>query len=151
MTKSKRIFISFAVEDKIARDNLVNQAKQQESAQFDFTDMSGKDPADAKWKAICREEIKSCDGVIAFISRNTPESRCACWEIKCAREEGIPIMGFWVHKGEPFGKPIELGSTPVVNWNWDTVSRFIHSLPWRSDDRPAVPTLEAEKDEIRLR
>jgi hypothetical protein len=42
MARNKRIFISFGVEDKFARDNLVYQAKRQHNAPFDFTDMSVK-------------------------------------------------------------------------------------------------------------
>lgn len=128
MANMKHVFVSFAGEDKFARDTLVNQAKQEGSNLFDFTDMSVKDPLDAKWRTMCRERIKGCDGAIVFISRYTPEAQDVCWEIRCAREEGISIRGFWVHKDEPCGKPIELGGTPVVNWNWDTVSSFIHSL-----------------------
>ena len=37
----KRIFVSFAIEDKFARDNLVHQAKQKRTP-FEFTDMSVK-------------------------------------------------------------------------------------------------------------
>lgn len=128
MANNKRIFVSFAAQDKFVRDNLVNQAKEQGNPRFDFADISVKDPLDAKWRAMCRTEIKGCAGVIAFISKNTPDAQDECWEIKCAREEGIPIRAFWVHRDEPCGKPIELGSTPVVNWNWETISNFIYSL-----------------------
>jgi Thoeris protein ThsB, TIR-like domain len=128
VAKNKRIFISFAVEDKFARDNLVYQAKNQKNAPFDFTDMSVKEPWDSQWKTNCRSKIKGCDGLIAFISRNTPKAEGACWEIKCAKDEGVPIKGFWVHKDDPYCKPSELGSTPVVYWTWDNIKNFIDSL-----------------------
>ncbi len=128
MAKSKRIFIAFAAEDKFARDNLVFQAKQQHNVPFDFTDMSVKEPWDSSWKTNCRTKIKGCDGVIAFISRNTPKADGACWEIKCAKDESVPIKGFWVYKDDPCCKPTELGSTPVVYWTWDNISNFIDSL-----------------------
>ena len=128
MARNKRVFIAFAIEDKFARDNLVYQAKHQENAPFDFTDMSVKQPWDAQWKTNCRAKIRGCDGVIAFISRNTPGAEGACWEIKCAKEEGIPIRGFWVHRDDPCCKPSELGSTSVVYWTWDYIKNFIDSL-----------------------
>jgi len=81
MAKNKRIFIAFEIEDKFARDNLVYQANRQHSAPFDFTDMSVKQTWDPKWKTNCRSHLQGCDGVIVFISR----------EIRCAKEEGIPI------------------------------------------------------------
>jgi hypothetical protein len=128
MARNKRIFIAFAIEDKFARDNLVFQAKYQRNVPFDFTDMSVKEPWDSSWKTNSRRKIAGCDGVIAFISRNTPKAEGACWEIKCAREEGIPVKGFWVHADDPRGRPAELGSTPVVYWTWENISNFIESL-----------------------
>ena len=124
----KKVFISFAVEDKFARDNLVYQAQHQENVPFQFIDMSLKEPFDSSWKTRCRERIQGCDGVVAFISRNTPRAEGACWEIKCAIEEGVPIKGFWVHKDDPCCKPTELGSKPVVYWTWDNITNFIDSL-----------------------
>ena len=128
MAQNKRIFIAFAVEDKFARDNLVFQAKYQREAPFDFVDMSVKEPWDSAWKTNCRTKIRGCDGVIAFISRNTPEADGACWEIKCAKEEGIPLRAVWVHSDDHCCKPKELGSTSVVNWTWDNIATFIDSL-----------------------
>lgn len=125
---NKRIFIAFAVEDEFARDNLVYQAKQQYNVPFDFMDMSVKEPWDQNWKTKCRTKIRGCDGVIAFISRNTPKADGACWEIKCAKEEDIPIKGFWVYHNDPCCKPAELLSTAVVYWTWDNISNFIDSL-----------------------
>ncbi len=123
----KRVFISFAIEDKFARDNLVFQAKQ-ERTPFEFVDMSVKEPWSSSWKTNCRTRIKGCDGVVAFISKNTPKAEGARWEIKCAIEEGIPIKGFWVHANDRTGKPSELGSTSVVYWTWENIKNFINSL-----------------------
>jgi len=128
MATAKRVFIAFAVEDKFARDNLVYQAQQQESAPFSFQDFSVKEPWDSQWKTNCRTKIKGCDGVIAFISANTPKAEGACWEIKCAKEEGLPLLALWVYKDDKRGKPTELGSTPVKEWTWPNVKAFIESL-----------------------
>jgi len=128
MANKKRIFIAFAVEDKFARDNLVFQAKYQRHAPFDFIDMSVKDPWDYAWKTNCRTKICGCDGVIAFISRHTPKAEGACWEIKCAKEEGVPIKGFWVHKDTPCCRPLALGSTPILYWTWENITNFIDSV-----------------------
>jgi hypothetical protein len=39
----KKVFISFAIEDRFARNNLVHQAKQ-EHTPFELTDMSVRTP-----------------------------------------------------------------------------------------------------------
>jgi len=55
----KRIFISFAIEDKKYRDFLVAQARNEQTP-FDFVDMSVKKPWDPKvWRQKCRTKIKS--------------------------------------------------------------------------------------------
>jgi hypothetical protein len=110
-----------------ARDNLVYHATQKH-VPFEFVDMPVKEPWSSSWTDNCRTKIKGCQGVIAFISRNTPQSEGACWEIKCAIEENLPIKGFWVHANDPCCKPIELGSKPVVYWTWDNVKSFIDML-----------------------
>jgi hypothetical protein len=94
MPKSNRIFISFAIEDEWARIRMGGQAKNERSS-FDFTDMSAKKPWDELWKTQCRSRIKGCDGVIAMISNNTNKAAGQLWEIKTAKEEGIPVLGIY--------------------------------------------------------
>jgi hypothetical protein len=125
---SKRIFISFAVpEDNYARDFLVGQAKNNNSP-FEFIDMSVKEPWDSSWKTRCRERIKGCDGVIVLLSKYTSKADGANWEIKCAKEEGIRIIGVLINKDENAPLPAELSWNEVINWTWDGIARFISSL-----------------------
>ncbi len=147
MSDILRIFISFAPQDMFARNEVLAEARQRGSPRCDFREMTSNDPRNTTWRAECRNEIRSSDGVIAFISRHTPEAGDACWAISCAREEGIPIRGFWVHHNDPRGKPIELGDTPVVYWDWDNISGFIHSLELRP--RSQVGPLSPEVDAFR--
>ena len=80
----KRIFISFAMEDRNLRDFLVGQSKNDNSP-FEFVDMSVKEPWDSEWKTKCITKIKGCDGVIAIVTRNTKNASGQLWEIKCAK------------------------------------------------------------------
>lgn len=92
-TDKKKLFISFAIEDEKYRDFFVAQAKN-ERTPFTFVDMSVKQPWDERiWKQKCRKKIQSCDGMIVLLSKNTWHSSGARWEIKCAREERIPVLG----------------------------------------------------------
>lgn len=124
----KRIFISFAIEDKFARDNLVFQAKQQDQTPFDFVDMSVKEPWDSKWKTNCREKIKGCDGLIAFVSDNILNADGARWEINCAYEEDIPVLPLYVHDSGAKRVPSELTGKRIFSWTWKAVKDFIDSL-----------------------
>jgi len=123
----KRIFISFAVEDVRSRDFLVQHARDKRSS-FEFVDMSVKEPWDNAWKTKCRTRIKGCDGVIALISKKTWNADGAKWEMKCASEEGIPMIGVHIYKDEKGAIPSELNGYRVIEWTWDGIATFIDSL-----------------------
>ena len=123
----KKNFISFAIEDKFARDNLAFQAKQKHTP-FEFVDMSVKLPWDSSWKTNCRTRIKGCDGVIAFISDNTFAADGARWEIKCAYEEQVPVLPLYIHDHGAKRIPHELAGKKIYHWTWDNVVGFINKL-----------------------
>jgi hypothetical protein len=124
----KRLFISFAIEDIEFRDHLVAQARKNNSP-FDFIDMSVKKKwKESEWKKRCRTKIKRCDGVIALLSKNTHKAIGARWEIKCAKEEKIKIIGMHIKKNNKGAIPIELKGKRVIEWNWDNLEIFIKQL-----------------------
>lgn len=124
----KRVFISFAMEDRKFRDLMVGQ-KRNEHTPFDFIDMSVKEPWDFAWKSNCRTKIKGCHGVIALVSANTLNAEGARWEIKCAKEEGIPVLGIFVTDAARWAQlPSEFSGVRVEPWSWPTIARFIDGL-----------------------
>lgn len=128
MTTNSRIFVSFAIEDAWARDFLKGQAKNNASP-FDFVDMSAKEAWDSQWKMNCRMRIKGCDGVIAFVSKNTARASGALWEVACAKEENIPVRGIYVHSdNKPATLPVEFTGVRVVEWTWDNIKKFLDTL-----------------------
>ena len=128
MATNNRIFVSFAIEDDFYRKGLVNQAKD-ERTPFEFKDMSVKEPWDESWKTRCRTKIKGCDGVIALIGPNTEKATGARWEMKCAAEEKVPMIGVHIHKDwTKRYTPPELNGYQVIDWSWDGIARFINGL-----------------------
>lgn len=124
----KKIFISFAIEDETYRDYLVQQAKNERSP-FSFVDMSVKKPwSEDEWKKRCRTKIKRCDGMIVMLSKNTFHSSGVRWEIKCAKEEGIPLIGMHIKKNNKGAIPPELKGIPVIDWTWDNLSRSLNKI-----------------------
>jgi len=123
----KRVFISFAIEDRFARDNLVHQSERQR-APFSFVDMSVKRPWDSSWKTQCRQRIADCDGVVAFVSNNTYDADGARWEIKCAYEERIPVLPLYIHDTGANRIPPELNGKRIYHWTWDNVRNFVERL-----------------------
>jgi hypothetical protein len=126
--KRKRVFVSFAIEDVQYRDYLIEQARK-ENSPFDFIDMSVKKKwKQDEWKKRCRTKIKRCDGVIALLSKNTHKAGGARWEIKCAREENIKIIGMHIQKNNKGAIPIEMKGKRVIEWNWNNLEKFINKL-----------------------
>lgn len=126
--RERRVFISFAMEDEKYRNYLVKQAKNDRSP-FTFTDMSVKEPWDeAVWQEKCRKRIRNCDGMIVLLSKNTWRSKGARWEIKCAKEEGVPVIAMHVKKRNKAAKLPELGNSKVIEWSWDNLEDRIGRL-----------------------
>ncbi len=126
--RGKKIFISFAKEDEKYRDYLVDQAKRSNSP-FDFIDMSVKRPwKEYEWKEKCRRKIKKCDGMIVLISKKTWNSSGARWEIKCAKEENIDIVGMHIQKNNKGSVPPELKGKRIIEWTWKNLERTIKTI-----------------------
>jgi hypothetical protein len=127
MARNNRVFIAFAMEDRHFRDFLVGQARN-ERTPFEFVDMSVKEPWDSGWKDKVRSRIRGCDGVIALVSLNTPRAAGARYEMQCALEEGVPMIGLNVKAGQlPVNVP-ELSHTRVIDWTWPGVAAFLNRL-----------------------
>jgi hypothetical protein len=126
--RRKKVFISFAIEDIEYRNYLVEQAKKKNSP-FYFIDMSVKKTwKQYEWKKRCRTKIKQCDGVIALLSKNTHLAGGARWEIQCAREESVKIIGMHIFKNTKGAIPTELKGKRVIEWNWNNLEKFINQL-----------------------
>lgn len=126
MASSKRVFVSFAVEDRALRDLLVGQ-RLNSKAPFEWQDFSVKQPWDEAWKTNCRTRIRSCDGLIGIITNNTPKAEGQLWEIRCGYHEGKPVMLIYGNNDRP-RLPDDLANKRILTWTWDNIAKFIDSL-----------------------
>lgn len=126
MATTKRIFVGFAVEDQRSRDHLRGQSRLG-GCPIEYTDYSVKQPWDSAWKTQCRQRVKGCDGVIAMLSKNTRNADGARWEIKCAIEEGVPVLGVHIHQDDDYTPP-EIAGKKVIRWTWDGIGNWIKGL-----------------------
>lgn len=124
--KRKRVFISFAIEDEIYRDYLIEQARKKRSP-FDLIDMSVKKPWNEKeWRSKCRTKIRRCDCMIVLLSSKTWHSSGVRWEVKCAREAKIPIRGMYIKRNQQLSLPPELKGIKVMEWYWENLENFLN-------------------------
>lgn len=91
--------------------------------------MSVKQPwSEGEWKKHCRTKIKRCDGMIVLLSKNTWYSSGSRWEIKCAKEEGIPVIGMHVKKNDKGAIPPELKGKRIIEWTWDNLEKSLNKM-----------------------
>ena len=126
MSYDKRVFIAFAVEDKRFRDLLRGQSLNTDSP-ISYVDMSVKEPWSNAWKTNCRTRIKSCDGAVALLSSNSLKADGQKWEIECAGEEGIPLLGVYIHSNDT-SYPSEMSGMRKIKCSWDDIASFVDSL-----------------------
>jgi hypothetical protein len=128
MARTRRIFISFAIEDVRYRDLLVGQARSHHTP-FQFVDMSAKRAWDSMWKTNCRLRIRGCDGVIALISKNTRHAAGQLWEVACAKQEGVPVVALYIFRDDrPLALPVEFVGVPRRIWTWENIKAFTRTL-----------------------
>ena len=126
MASTKTIFVAFAIEDESQRNLLKGQSLHTDSP-FEYVDMSVKKPYDSEWKERVRTRIKRSDGVIALVSENTLTSSGEKWEIQCAREEGIKLIGVWAYSDDRT-RPDALDGRRIITWTWQGIANFINSV-----------------------
>ncbi len=124
---NKRIFTSFAFEDKDIKTIFIGQAKN-DKVPYDFVDMSVKEPWSSAWKTQCRQKIKGCDGVIVLITKNLRGADGAIWEIECAKNEEIPLLGVYMKGCTISDAPNELYEIKKIGWTWDGIAGFVNGL-----------------------
>ena len=123
MADKKTVFVAFAIEDEAQRNLLKGQSLNTKSP-FEYIDMSVKDAYDEDWKTRVRTRLLRSDGVIALVSKNSLTSSGQEWEIKCAKEESVKILGIWAYTNDR----TELTGVTTRAWKWDTIATFIDSL-----------------------
>ncbi len=128
-----RIFISFAIEDRILRDFLVGQKRNTRSP-IVFTDYSVKEPWSSRWKTNCRQRIRSCAGVIGIITKHTSKADGQLWELKCAIEENVPsilIHGYRAPQKRLSILPSIIRGRRVNIWTEDNIVNFLNKFSGR--------------------
>lgn len=123
MTKP-RAFISFEMEDRWARDFLVEQSKD-EGNSVDFVDYSVQDPWDSSWKTQCKERIGRTKGTIVLIGPTTYNSEAVVWEIAETVRQGHYLFGIQTNRDEAHLIPSGLPSSSVIRWNFTQISSWL--------------------------
>lgn len=124
----KRAFVSFDYDNDVRyRDLLIGQSKNPISP-IKIYDWSLRYAFDSRWKTQCRDRIKRTHVLIQLIGKKTYEADGAVWEVKCAKEENIPVFGVYVNKSDKGRIPSSLNGSTTIEWTWAGIADMVNKL-----------------------
>ena len=115
-----RAFVSFEMEDRWARDFLVQQAHNKRN-DIEFVDYSVQDAFDSSWKTNCKARIARTKGTILLVGATTYKSEAVLWEIAETLRQGHHLFGVQINHDKTYSIPAGLTSSKVVRWNFDAI------------------------------
>lgn len=124
MTVAPRAFISFEMEDKWARDFLVQHAKDERN-DIEFVDYSVQVPFDSKWKTECTKRIARTKGTVVLIGATTCKSEAVLWEIAETIRQGHYIFGIQINKDKTHTVPKGLPAKNVIRWDFAQIVKWL--------------------------
>lgn len=119
-----RAFISFEMEDRWARDLLVQHAKAKND-EIEFYDYLVTDPFDSEWKSECKRRMAKTNGTIVLIGPTTSKSGAVAWEIAESHRQGHEVLGIQINNSEANPLPAGLPGTNVIGWDFDQVVEWL--------------------------
>ncbi|MFE0808031.1 TIR domain-containing protein [Streptomyces sp. NPDC058794] len=121
-----RVFISFQMEDRWARDFLKEHARGSDN-EIQFIDYSVQDPFDNSWKTQCKLRIAQTQGTIVLIGPTTYRSEAVEWEIRETIDQGHHIFGIQIDSDETHRIPNGLPASNVIRWNFSAIAGQLSS------------------------
>ena len=119
-----RAFISFEMEDRWARDFLVQHARDKRT-DFEFVDYSVQNPFDTSWKTRCKARIARTRGTIVLIGPTTHKSSAVLWEIEETTRQGHYLFGIQVHRDRTHTVPKGLPAKNVIRWDFEQIASWL--------------------------
>ena len=119
-----RAFISFEMEDKWARDFLVQHAKDKRN-DIEFVDYSVQDAFDAAWKTNCKARIARTRGTIVLVGPTTHKSEAVLWEIAETARQDHYIFGVQINKDKTHHLPTGLPAANVIRWDFTQIVKWL--------------------------
>ncbi|MCB9169005.1 MAG: TIR domain-containing protein [Flavobacteriales bacterium] len=119
-----RAFISFEMEDRWARDFLVQHAKDERN-DIEFSDYSVQDPFDSKWKTECTKRIALTKGTIVLVGATTYLSEAVLWEIAETSRQGHYMFGIQINTDKTHTIPAGLPNKNVIRWEFKQIADWL--------------------------
>lgn len=124
----KKIFVSYAQEEKQLLDTFIEQSKK-EDISYELVYLKDKDPLSVEWRELCKSEISKCRGVVFLISKYLRISEGAFWEMKYSHELNKPMISVFVGDAGIRDKPRDLTGVTAMVMSWPRLNEFVEKVP----------------------
>jgi hypothetical protein len=121
-----RAFISFEMEDRWARDFLVQHAKDLNN-DIQFVDYSVQDAFDNAWKTQCKERVARTRGTIVMVGPTTFASDAVLWEIQETIRQGHYMFGIQINRDKAHQIPAGLSTANVIRWDFSQIVAWLNT------------------------
>ncbi len=119
-----RAFISFQMEDRWARDFIVQHARDRRN-DIAFLDYSVQNPFDSKWKTECARRISLTRGTIVLVGPTTWQSEAVQWEIAETIRQNHYMFGIQINRERTHPIPAGLPSQNVIRWDFTQITQWL--------------------------
>jgi hypothetical protein len=119
-----RAFISFQMEDRWARDFIVQHARDKRN-DIAFLDYSVQNPFDSKWKTECARRISLTRGTIVLVGPTTWQSEAVQWEIAETIRQDHYMFGIQINRDRTHLIPAGLPSQNVIRWDFTQITQWL--------------------------
>ena len=115
---TKRVFISFHIDDRHAKELLVAQAKS-DKFDLEFINYAVNEPFDEKWKTQCRDRIKQTSVTICLIGEKTHQRGAVNWELYTSYELDHKVFGIRIYRDRNHivPRPLREHNSKIIYWN----------------------------------
>jgi ferritin-like metal-binding protein YciE len=125
-TKHHRIFVSAPSKDAAARDQFI---RTHNFSDCDFVDGQAISASTPGWEKQCDDAMQGCDGVIAFVTNNTYDSKCQSHVVARARKNNIPVHAFYLdEKNRPTLLPTAFSGLVLTAGTDEHIKKFVEGI-----------------------
>lgn len=128
-TPSVRMFLACAPQDlKFAE--LITARARADQLPIAFDTLGEGRTDEIGWQLECSRRIRGARVIVVLVSPHTRGSARVKWQVQCARELGLAVLGITVGFGdeaESEGEALVSGG-PVVGWKWKTIAATLMRL-----------------------